>query len=168
MSKTIELNIPCTAEERLKAEAESIWGLIRRISASASDGRYYHFEEEDREQAIDFLKKFARTFEPAQGQQPCGAWQPSAEAIAAVIDPVAFDPISLADTHPSWEWRRETARATAAEILALGPSVSSTMRASPISGSESCTCHFLGAGTHHIPGCVFYEAVSSFTSPESN
>jgi len=62
MAKTVELNIPRTAAERLKAESESIWGLIRRMQARASDGRYYHFEEEDRERAIGYLKKYAATY----------------------------------------------------------------------------------------------------------
>jgi len=44
----------------------------------------------------------------------------SREAIAAVIDPVAFDPISLGDTHPGWLHRREVALETAGKILALG------------------------------------------------
>lgn len=38
--------------------------------------------------------------------------------------------------------------------------VSSTDRA-PIGGSESCTCHFFGAGTHHVPGCPYYSVVTS-------
>lgn len=44
----------------------------------------------------------------------------SREAIAAIIDPVAFDPISLGDTHPGWLHRRETALETADKIRALG------------------------------------------------
>ncbi len=52
---------------------------------------------------------------PAQ----CGVQ--SREAIAAVIDPVAFHPISLGDTHPGWLHRREVALETAGKILALGP-----------------------------------------------
>lgn len=45
----------------------------------------------------------------------------SREAIAAIIDPVAFDPISLGDTHPGWLHRREVVLETAGKILALGP-----------------------------------------------
>lgn len=41
------------------------------------------------------------------------------EAIAAIIDPVAFDPISLANKHPGWECRRERATETAQKIAAL-------------------------------------------------
>lgn len=62
MSNTVKLNIPRTAEARLKAESESIYGLIRRMQARASDGRYYHFEEEDRELAISYLKKHAASY----------------------------------------------------------------------------------------------------------
>lgn len=65
------------------------------------------------------------------------SWHPSPEAIAAVIDPVAFDPISLTDTHPSWDWRREAARATAAQILMLTPSVASTDYCTP-DGPANC------------------------------
>lgn len=63
MSTTVNLDIPRTAEGRLKAEAESIWGLIRRISARASDGRFYHLEDEDREEVIDLLKKHAKSYD---------------------------------------------------------------------------------------------------------
>ena len=52
MSKTINLNIPHTAAERLAKEAEGIHGLIKRMGARASDGRYYAFEDPDRERAI--------------------------------------------------------------------------------------------------------------------
>lgn len=45
----------------------------------------------------------------------------NAQSIAAVIDPVAFDPISLNDTHPGWQYRREVAIETANKILALAP-----------------------------------------------
>ena len=48
-----------------------------------------------------------------------GQGLPSREAIAKVIDPVAFDPISLGDKHPGWECRRETATETADKILDL-------------------------------------------------
>lgn len=61
MSKTVNLNIPRTAEERLSREADSIWGLIKRIEARASDGRFYHLEDEDREKAIAYLKGYAKT-----------------------------------------------------------------------------------------------------------
>lgn len=61
MGMTINLDIPRTAEERLAREAESIWGLIRRIEARASDGRFYHLEDEDREKAIGYLKGYAKT-----------------------------------------------------------------------------------------------------------
>lgn len=44
----------------------------------------------------------------------------SGESIAKIIDPVAFDPISMSDTHPSWQCRRDTAMETANKILALG------------------------------------------------
>jgi hypothetical protein len=47
-----------------------------------------------------------------------GTW-PSVEAIAACIDPVAFDPISLDDKHPGWECRRERAIETAKKIADL-------------------------------------------------
>jgi len=49
---------------------------------------------------------------------PLSAW-PTRETIAAEIDPVAFDPISLNDTHPGWESRRERALETADRICAL-------------------------------------------------
>lgn len=61
MTSTVELNIPRTAAERLAKEADSIWGLIKRIEARASDGRYYDFENRDREKAIRFLKLYAST-----------------------------------------------------------------------------------------------------------
>lgn len=61
MSKTINLDIPATAEERIAKEAESIWGLIKRIEARASDGRFYHLEDEDREKAIAYLRGHARS-----------------------------------------------------------------------------------------------------------
>jgi hypothetical protein len=57
----IELAIPRTAEERLAREADSIWGLIKRIEARASDGRFYHLEDDDREKAIAYLKGYAKT-----------------------------------------------------------------------------------------------------------
>lgn len=60
-NSTINLDIPRTAEERFAREAESIWGLIKRIEARASDGRFYHFEDEDREKAIAYLKGYAKT-----------------------------------------------------------------------------------------------------------
>jgi hypothetical protein len=41
------------------------------------------------------------------------------ESVAAIIDPVAFDPISLSDKHPGWECRREQATETAKKIVAL-------------------------------------------------
>lgn len=47
-------------------------------------------------------------------------------------------------------------------VLAL----SSTTREAPIGGTESCTCHFFGAGTHHVPGCPYYTVVTSLTSPD--
>lgn len=60
---------------------------------------------------------------PRNQCQPVNA-SDEALAIAAVIDPVAFHPISLGDTHPGWQHRRETATDTANKILALraGPS----------------------------------------------
>jgi len=60
VSKTIDLDIPKTAEERIAKEADSIWGLIKRIEARASDGRFYHMEDEDREKAIAYLKGHAK------------------------------------------------------------------------------------------------------------
>ena len=68
MSKTVDLDIPRTAEARIAKEAESIWGLIRRIEARASDGRFYHLEDEDREKAIAYLKGHARTLVSSQDQ----------------------------------------------------------------------------------------------------
>lgn len=59
MNKTINLDIPRTAEERIAKEAQSIVGFIKRIEAKASDGRYYAFEDADREIVIKFLKQFA-------------------------------------------------------------------------------------------------------------
>ena len=61
MSTTVKLDIPRTAAERIAKEAESIWGLIKRIEARASDGRFYHLEDEDREKAIAFLRAHAKT-----------------------------------------------------------------------------------------------------------
>lgn len=61
MSTTINLDIPRTAEERLAREADSIWGLIKRVEARASDGRFYHLEDEDREKAIAYLRGYAKT-----------------------------------------------------------------------------------------------------------
>ncbi len=61
MSMTVNLDIPRTAEERLAREEASIWGLIKRIEARASDGRFYHLEDEDREKAIAYLKGYAKT-----------------------------------------------------------------------------------------------------------
>lgn len=61
MSKTIDLDIPRTAEERISKEAISISSLIKRIEARASDGRYYLMEDSDREAIIRFLKHIART-----------------------------------------------------------------------------------------------------------
>jgi hypothetical protein len=43
----------------------------------------------------------------------------SVELVAACIDPVAFDPISLDDKHPGWECRRERATEAAKKIVAL-------------------------------------------------
>lgn len=60
MSTTINLDIPKNVEERLAKEAESIWGLIKRIEARASDGRFYYLEDEDREKAIAYLKGHAK------------------------------------------------------------------------------------------------------------
>lgn len=62
----IDLDIPHTAAERQAREAESIWGLIKRIEARASDGRFYQLEDEDREKAIGYLKGYAKT------RGPCG------------------------------------------------------------------------------------------------
>jgi hypothetical protein len=67
MSKTIDLDIPRTAQERIAREAESIWGLIKRIEARASDGRFYHLEDEDREKAIAYLKSHARSMSLQDG-----------------------------------------------------------------------------------------------------
>jgi hypothetical protein len=48
-------------------------------------------------------------------------------SVAAIIDPVAFDPISLDDKHPGWECRREQATETAKKIVALAqPSPAAT------------------------------------------
>lgn len=58
MTKTVELNIPRTAAERIVAEAESIHGLINRMQAKAFDGRYYALEDADRERAITLLKRY--------------------------------------------------------------------------------------------------------------
>lgn len=41
----------------------------------------------------------------------------SARLIAAIIDEVAFDPISLNDSHPSWSCRREAAIEKANKII---------------------------------------------------
>lgn len=63
----VELAIPRTAQERLAREAESIWGLIKRIEARASDGRFYHLEDKDREKAIAYLKGYAKTHSKVLG-----------------------------------------------------------------------------------------------------
>lgn len=60
--KAIELDIPRTAAGRLAKEAESIHGLIKRMEAKASDGRYYAFEDVDREKAIALLKRHAASY----------------------------------------------------------------------------------------------------------
>lgn len=65
MSTTVNLNIPRTAEERIRAEAESIWGVIKRIEARACDGRFYHLEDDDREKAIVLLRQFAKSYDKA-------------------------------------------------------------------------------------------------------
>jgi hypothetical protein len=65
MGTTVNLNIPRTSEGRMRAEAESICGLIKRIEARASDGRFYHLDSEDREQAIALLKQFASSYDKA-------------------------------------------------------------------------------------------------------
>lgn len=59
MNKTVKLDMPRSASERMIEENNSIWGLIKRIEARASDGRYYHMEDADREQAVILLKKLA-------------------------------------------------------------------------------------------------------------
>jgi hypothetical protein len=68
MAKTIDLNIPRTAEERLARQAEGIHGLIERMEAKASDGRYYAFEDADREQAIKLLKRHVATHDKVLGE----------------------------------------------------------------------------------------------------
>lgn len=62
MSKTVELDIPHTAAERLAKEADGIHGLIKRMEAKASDGRYYALEDADREKAIALLKRHAASY----------------------------------------------------------------------------------------------------------
>lgn len=57
MARTIKLDIPKTAEERIAKTKDSLYGLLKRMQARASDGRYYHFEDEDRELAIKFLNQ---------------------------------------------------------------------------------------------------------------
>jgi hypothetical protein len=69
MTSTVELNIPRTAAERIAKEAESIWGLIRRIEARAADGRYYAMEDDDRDRVIALLKKDAGSDRCGKGLQ---------------------------------------------------------------------------------------------------
>lgn len=60
--KTIDLDIPQTAAGRLAKEAEGIHSLIKRMEAKASDGRYYAFEDADREKVIALLKRHAASY----------------------------------------------------------------------------------------------------------
>ena len=45
------------AKEVKKETKEALYGLLKRMQARASDGRYYYFEDEDRELAIKFLNQ---------------------------------------------------------------------------------------------------------------
>jgi len=57
--------------------------------------------------------------EQARAARSSPETESAARSIAEIIDPVAFDPISLKDSHPSWRCRRESAIETANKILAI-------------------------------------------------